>query len=408
MMTQRTFFLVLLVLAAGLLVVVRPRSDRTTILFWHAQSAENEAAFAVLTEQFMTTQPSVHVVRTAIPADELASRFALASAQGLGPDLILISHDDLALQIMRGLVQPYQLPESADLPFSAALLNPLRHEDQLFALPFSLNSPALYCNKTLLSEPAANLNSLLEQGRDGVVIAFNIRFLDSLWGVSAFGGHFFSESGLISPTPEALVSWLGWLYEAQRQPGFILSRDQAALRNLFLRGEAACVIDTPALLPAAREALGDAQVRIERLPLGTAGTPAAFSSMEVLSLNAASSDRATRAAREMALFLVNAEQGAFLLRQTGRIPANWRVRVDRRIYPWQAAFAVQARSAALIPPGTDRLLLERLGSTLYTNVLTGQQSTNDAVCAFMQELVQTTLPFDPAWLENHCRQGNPE
>ena len=92
--------------------------------------------------------------------------------------------------------------------------------------------------KSWVPDPPVLLDDLLSVASPETEVAIPIGFLESYWGISAFGesstAELFDQEGRLIVGDSGLSDWLAWLAEAQRQPGMILSNDQAELQNLFL------------------------------------------------------------------------------------------------------------------------------------------------------------------------------
>ena len=94
--------------------------------------------------------------------------------------------------------------------------------------------------------------------------------------------------------------------------------------------------------------------------------------------NTSSSERQANLALALSQFLTNAEQSATLVREVGLVPANRRVRVDRRAYPAVGGFVTQSYSAVSVPNTPQMDLISELADSIYTQVLEGVLDAADA------------------------------
>ena len=257
----------------------------------------------------------------------------------------------------------------------------------------ALQTMALYYNPKLVAEPARTLDELLSQAEAGAGVGIEIDFEDAFWGIQAFGGNLFGNAADSQTLAAAAFSdWLRWLKQAQENPGVFLNRDRLVLRELFITERIAYYVGAPAELPVLRLSLGEeTPVAVVPLPVGPDGAAGPRLRVEAILLNAASSSRQQENALLLGRFLTNAEQGAMLMRETGRVSANQRVRVDRRAYPLVSGFAAQAKTAVVSPTELAWAEIDDFGDDVYTTVLSGEQDAETAVCQFMVLLYERPL-----------------
>lgn len=159
------------------------------ILLWHAWSGTEEEILDGLLDKFNDIYPSISVIAVAYDPDELQEQFKDKVEQGLGPDLLIGSQlwtRDLA---DAGLLQTID-QEDVDLSlYLAPALNTLNYNDELYGLPLSVHTSALYYNRSLVDEPPETLQELLEQAAEGKTVMLNTDFDSAFWGIQAFGGQ---------------------------------------------------------------------------------------------------------------------------------------------------------------------------------------------------------------------------
>jgi maltose-binding protein MalE len=364
-----------------------PLGGEGKILLWHGWSAAEAEVLDGILQNFNEIYPDVTVISQALPADELYQRYEQAARLGLGPDLFIGPGAWLLPLAEQGLIQDLRplAPRTEDY-LSGAVASLTTHDSRLYGLPLALRPVALFYNNRLVATPAATLDEWLAQAAAGQSIAFNANFQPAFWGIQAFGGRLFDEEGRVVLDQGGFANWVSWLLNAQSAPGFILSRDVASLRNLFFSGRTAYYTGSPDDLQAARAALGDDMVSVTTLPAGPNGPAGPLLEVEALYFNWAAPPAQTRQALLLAAFITNPSQSTTLMRETGRAPANRAVPVDARLYPVQAGFAAQARTAVAAPNLPQIALLVSRGDEIYRSVLEGVLEVNEATLLLTNEV----------------------
>lgn len=385
---------------------------RGRVLLWHSFDEADTLVLDKILSKFREIYPDVQVVSAAVPSDELLSRYESTAAQGLGPDLLIGANDWVGKLREDELIKdigPNQLDTSiylASAISSLQLSNPSGEEESvaLYGLPLSLRPVALYYNTKLVRTPATTLDEWLAHAADGQQVALNTNFDEAFWGIQAFGGQLFDESGRVILDQGGFANWLNWLKKAQGEPGMILNRDDPTLRELFIEKKVAYYIGGPEILTSLQEQMGG-DVAVAPLPAGPHGASGPLLRVEAMMFNPSSSKNQSKLALELAKFLSNTEQSTVLMRETGRVPANQRVRVDARAFPVIAGFATQARTA--VPPSNWPQMADvrQLGNNTYTEVLQGATDLTEATLKLTNQ-VNEAFGFDLVQIPDEtCQLG---
>lgn len=351
------------------------------IIFWRMRGDEtNEATWQLILDRFQEIFPQISVIQSVYDPEEYRERLETATDMGVGPDMFIAPNEWITDLAGREMIQPVDETKfNLDVYLSAAV-NSLRYEDALYGVPISLNNNALYYNLTMVEvPPAETLDELLQHAQNGMPVAITSTFDEAFWGIQAFGGRIFDENNQIVLTEGGLANWLAWLQNAQDEPGMIINSDKVALRELFIAGEAAYYVGAPQELAGLQAALGPENIAVASLPSGPQGPAGPLLSEEAVLFSPNSSVSQSDLAIQLARFITNTEQGSTLLRETGRIPANTRVQVDRRIYPEANIFAAQARTAVALANVPQADQVRNQGNDLYRAVLSGVTLPADAV-----------------------------
>lgn len=378
------------------------------IILWHNDNAATADALTSLTERFMEINPHIRVSLVAVPADEMLDRYASAAELSLGPDLFIGDSTWIAALASDNLIQPLDgYDPILDIYLSTAVDN-VTYNNRIYGIPYELAPNALYYNADIVEVLPATLNELLEQAVDGTGTAMTTRFDRAFWGVQAFGGQPFDNAeGRVTLDQGGFASWLTWMTTAQNTSGMFLNNDRATLIDLFTSERAAYFVGTPADLPALRGAMGeDANIRVAVLPAGPGGAAGPLLHLDALMFNAASAERNTRAALQLARFLTNDENSLRLAREIGYVPANARViGIDAQTYPIVNGFMTQARSALPLPNTEAMSTILQDGERLYRQVLDGVVDPTLAATEFT-EAINAALGFAaPTQVTDRCTES---
>ncbi len=391
----RKFFLLstLLIVSACTAVPSNTRpGTHGQILLWHSWNEEDTATLTQILTKFNQIYPDVDVISQAVPADQLLKRYEQSAGSGIGPDLFIGPNNWLMPLADQHLIQdlrPYA-PETEE--YLSRAVASLTYNDGLYGLPLALRPMALYYNTQMVTTPPVTLDDWLIQAANGNPSALNTNFKPAFWGIQAFGGQLFDEDGRVVLDQGGFANWLSWLKTAQDSPGMILSPDEATLRDLFFSGKAAFYTGNPDDLPAARAALGSENVAVAVLPAGPNGPSGPLLDVEAIYFNHATPPQQTETAVLLAKFLTNANQSTTLMREIGRVPANRTVKVDPRIYPAEAGFAAQARTAVAFPNLPQMEPITTGGDDVYKAVLQGVIEPTEA--AALSKEVNLAYGFD--------------
>lgn len=325
-----------------------PVERKGTILLWHGWTEAETNTLASVLQKFNEIHPNVTVISQRVPAENLLRQYEQAARLGLGPDLFIGPGEWLVPLADQGLILDVGPFAPATENYFTRAVRTMTYGDKLYGLPLALRPVALYFNTGLVETPPATLEDWLAQAANGRPVAMDVNFLPSFWGLQAFGGRLFDDTGRIVLDEGGYANWLRWMQSVQSAPGMILSRDDASLRDLFFSGKAAYYTGSPDDLPAARAALGEESVGVTSLPGGPVGPSGPLLNVEAIYFNPASRPQQTEQALMLGAFLTNATQATTLLREISRIPANRTVPVDSRLHPAEAGFAAQARTAVAV------------------------------------------------------------
>lgn len=363
------------------------------ILLWHAWGDTGAEALDTIIKNYTSVHPGVTIIAVDMSDEDLQASFSQTAALGLGPDLLIGSSDWMHTFIEQDIISDIEPQGFEQIIFNSAALELTRHEEGIYGIPLTLQSPALYYNQDRLSPPIPNTYStLVDLAADGHPVGISINARTAYAAISAFGPRPFnvSDETVLSIEPEGIIAWFNWLQGVQENPAFILSQDEETLSRLFLNQEIDLYLGPYSFLEQyqALEAADEApfSLGVVSLPLGNLNFSNPLIQADILYFNQASSARQARLALDFAQFLTNNEQGSFLLRELEVAPANFRVRVDRRIYPHVQPIAQSANLGTTLPVILQPILLGTNGNATYTAVLSGAREPEEAFCEWHAEI----------------------
>lgn len=203
--------------------------------------------------------------------------FITANSAGNGPDVVAGAHDWIGQLVQNGAVDPLQLSPDDLAGYSPTAVDASTYENQLYALPYMVESVALYCNTEYApdtyatiedviaaGQPAVDAGTLdvpliLQQGELGDAYHMQPLFTSAggyVFGRDAEGNYDPADLGLNKPESIAAAEKIASLGES----GANTIRRSISSDNylsLFTEGRAACMVSGPWALPDVKEALGE-------------------------------------------------------------------------------------------------------------------------------------------------------
>lgn len=296
-----------------LAVLAAPVHAQRTLELWHAYTGAEETALREATRAFEEASGGRYRVQLlSVAFGAYLSKLEAAIPTGRGPDVFIDAHERLANYRRAHLLEPVG---ALELDVGEQYLAPLRDQGALYGVPLALKCAALYVNTSLVPEPPASLEALLDadlpEGTYPLVFeAENAYYVAAL--LHAYGGELLRPDGsygFVGPAAERTVTRLRAMLRAGQIPE---EASGELVGRLFASGQAAAAISGPWLAPD----LGDAVPwRVVPLPyVEDAGAPM----RPFVTIEAAFVARgAEPGAQELAGFLAG-ERGARLRALRGR------------------------------------------------------------------------------------------
>jgi maltose-binding protein MalE len=250
-------------------------TEEGQILLWHSWTEKETTAWQIVIDKFHELCPSIELQLKNVPADNITEQ--LESLNSAKPDLFLARHNSInplreaeLLKDITSLVDKDSL-----VNYTPEAISAVRYQEQLYGIPQTLNTQALYYNKDMVETPVSNLDELLKVASPKKQVGLNPNFKESFWGAATLGcapcqsGQLFDEVGTSTlATGSDFAAWSSWLKIAGGQEGMVFNTDQQQLQTMFANGELAYVVADSSALNSFQEILGKAKVGVTTLPTG--------------------------------------------------------------------------------------------------------------------------------------------
>jgi maltose-binding protein MalE len=357
------------------------------ILVWHSLEGQIKEMMQESFKDYMRIYPNVRIVSEYIPSDELEKQFRVQANRGLGPDFIFA-----ASGVIPGLIQDNLIPVIQDFDFSGYLptaISHVRYQGKMYGIPTSVMTQTLCYNKKKVKSAPKTLTELLEQAKAGYSVGILSNFINTFWGVQAFGGKSFDAQGNFVFDQKSWTKWMEWLKIAQNEPNMIFSDSIEELEQAFINNRLAYVFCDSSQFPKYSQTLGKNNLGVALLPGEGNNSAGPFLYSRVILFNRMSSPEQQKLSLKLAQFFTNREQISkrLMILKGYFIPANKNINVNSHLFPVEAILVEQAKTAIAIP--LDQIKSARVwvyaGNSLYPQVLAGNITPEEAT----QKIVET-------------------
>jgi arabinogalactan oligomer/maltooligosaccharide transport system substrate-binding protein len=291
------------------------------LTLWHSFAADSTEARTLgeIVAQARQAAPGLEIAVAQIPADELSNRFETAAAAGGGPDLIFAPTTNLGRQARAGLLRELDANLTTEAnQYLPSALDGMKVDNKLYGLPVSLNTMALYYNKSKLQRAPGTTGALLNAVKDGARLVLIRSTFHNFGFFGAFGGRLLDENGRCVADAGGFADALSYLRELKAAGAQFVTSGREA-ETLFKEGQADLTINGSWLLTDYRASLGD-QLGVEPMPSGPTGRAKPLVSGSGVSINANTSKADEAVALALALTNQTAQQR--YVDQSGLIPSH--------------------------------------------------------------------------------------
>lgn len=390
----------LALVSLALMLLSAPAAVAAELTVWCAYTGREEQGLRRALETFALAR-GVELRLLSIPFGAYASKLEAAISTGNGPDLFIDAHERLPAFVARDLIQPWPEPIAAELylPGSVAAL---RFQGQLYGLPLSVKSLALYVNEALVGpgrvttiDELKALQPALPHGVYPLVFESENPYY-AVTVLHAHGGELLTASGkygLSGPSAQRALATL----RAWTSSGLVPEAPTGDLvKRLFVSGQAAAAISGPWLAADLPPAL---RVRIEPLPRLSGSSSAALEGYSTVEgAYVAQRARQPALARELLSYIAQGE-GARIRREQGKqvVAARLPPASDPIVRALSQA-AARGRPMPVLP--TMRAVWEPAARALQ-GALRARATPEIALASSVEQFRRTTRPepasSDPLW-----------
>jgi arabinogalactan oligomer/maltooligosaccharide transport system substrate-binding protein len=290
------------------------------IKLWYAYDAggAEEDALKQAVALLKKDQPNLEVILERIPFGQFDEQGTIFDkwnkevAAGGGPDMFTAPNDHTGAQVRLGRLAPLDryLRVDASNFFPRASFEGAKVGGKVYGVPGIAKAVALYYNKTTIPNPPTTTAQLLQMVNSGKKIAINQNAYHSFGFLTgAFGGTLLNANGVCVANQGGFAPALQFLKDLKAAAGatFDTTGDNSVSNQLFSQGAVDMTIQGPWKLGDFREALGDANLGVAKMPAGLVGaaTRAAtpLAGVDYWHVNPNISDKQKRLAVAVALYL---------------------------------------------------------------------------------------------------------
>ncbi|MEM7535208.1 MAG: extracellular solute-binding protein [Chloroflexota bacterium] len=285
------------------------------------------------------------------------------------PTMFLANGSHLRSLAPAGQVQDFSELIDADFMqrFIPTVDAAVRYNDNIYGIPVALRVETLFYNKDMVADPPSVLNDLLSAASPESRVGIPIDFVNSYWGISAFGEsgvtpQVFDENGQLMLAQSGLADWLAWLNDIQDQPGIVLNKSEKFLRNEFYRENLAYFVGNSGHLDFLQTRMGADKVGVVPLP---SGSP--LLRVHSFMLSPAATPEEQLLASAFAQFVTEVENQQNLMASVRAVPVN--INVNFEGDEAMIELVNQANLATSLPNIPQTKALVQWGEIIYTQVL---------------------------------------
>ncbi|WP_026370504.1 sugar ABC transporter substrate-binding protein [Kallotenue papyrolyticum] len=332
------------------------------LTIWHSWSGAKLEALNSIAREYEQAYPEIRIRLVSQPLTDLVGNYSRSVADGAAPQLVILPGRYVAELAARQQLAPLDEPLStaARETLLPALLDGVRINDRLYALPLTYDGLVLFYDRRHLPEAPATFEQILALRPPAEAsaetrtwsLAYYLSLETTLPYLSAMGGALVDGAGrpiFASSGRNATQRWLSWLKQLQSQPQILASTDYSAVDAAVQAGRVWSAIDWGQRQEVYARAWSADVVGIAALPAIAADQPPATLALtEVLAINPVATAEQHAAALAFARTMI-ASPAQERLSRAGGMPARRGVAVPEERAAVQAALQ---RVQTLVPATT--------------------------------------------------------
>ncbi|PWD65928.1 extracellular solute-binding protein [Pectobacterium parmentieri] len=207
-------------------------------------------------------QNNVKIKVLETPYAQQIEKLRLDGPAGIGPDVIVMPHDQVGTAVVQGLIRELKLDQTFLSSFTKPALEAQTYNGKLYGVPKAVETTVLVYNKDLMPQPPEKFDDLFAfskqqraEGRYGLLAKFDEIYY--AYGVIAgMGGYIFGQNSNGSPNVKDIgldkqatidaVNYIKKFYtDGLFPPGIVGETGANAIDSLFTEKKAAAVITGP-------------------------------------------------------------------------------------------------------------------------------------------------------------------
>ncbi|AYH00605.1 extracellular solute-binding protein [Pectobacterium parmentieri] len=207
-------------------------------------------------------QNNVKIKVLETPYAQQIEKLRLDGPAGIGPDVIVMPHDQVGTAVVQGLISELKLDQTFLSSFTKPALEAQTYNGKLYGVPKAVETTVLVYNKDLMPQPPEKFDDLFAfskqqraEGRYGLLAKFDEIYY--AYGVIAgMGGYIFGQNSNGSPNVKDIgldkqatidaVNYIKKFYtDGLFPPGIVGETGANAIDSLFTEKKAAAVITGP-------------------------------------------------------------------------------------------------------------------------------------------------------------------
>jgi maltose-binding protein MalE len=329
-----------------------------TVTIWQAWKEAEIASLNEVIAAFQAANPDVTFDVLYVPFDDLRGKFETAAATGGGPSVLIGSADWGPALFDAGLIADVTADASADFlaTINPAALGATQYKGALIGLPQTVKGVVLFRNKTIIAEPAADVDDFIAKATaatagDVVGADFEYGFFFAAGHLDAIGGALMDAEGNPTFNDAKGIEWVELIKKFQTA-GIPMESYNDNDVNSFKAGKAGWIIDGSWNATSLADSIGADNLAIDTWPTGLSG----YTQTEniYMSANVTDDDR-TASWAFMEYFLSTEAQGILAQVGTadapkaGHIPATLGVEVTDPLLQQGAAALAGGAAFPVIP-----------------------------------------------------------
>ncbi|MEY4298776.1 MAG: hypothetical protein RIR25_12, partial [Verrucomicrobiota bacterium] len=308
------------------------------IKLWYAYDAggAEEEALKQAVALLKKDQPDLEVTLERIPFGQfdqegtIFDKWNKEVAAGGGPDMFTAPNDHTGAQARQAIVvgidrtaviaslDKYLKVDAANF-FPPASSEGATVDGKIYGVPGIAKAVALYYNKNTIPTPPTTTAELLQMVKDGKKIAINPPAYHNFgFFTGAFGGTLLNANGVCIADQGGYTEALQFLKQL-KDAGAIFNTDDSVSNQLFTQGAVDMTIQGPWKLGDFREALGNNNLGVVKMPSGPGGAATPLAGVDYWYVNPNIPDKQKKLAVAVAMYLFG-PKGAQIFSDVARSP----------------------------------------------------------------------------------------